>query len=136
MSHGAVGVRAAACGSRRQLLQHPCDLHRIRRSSKRGSSKHGGKKCARSDVPKIKSRRFGGTWQTGGGIPKRTALASLLWCQSLRLGHHSRHRTQLAEDAIYCARHMLTTAKTGGRRSVADSRIPLARSACRAGRRA
>jgi hypothetical protein len=91
MSHGAVGVRAPVCGSRRQLLQHPRDL-RNRRRSKRGSSKHGGNE---NDVPKIKSRRFGEIWQTGGGIPKRTASASLLWCQSLRLRYHSRHRTNL-----------------------------------------
>jgi hypothetical protein len=80
MSHGAVGVRAPACGSRRQLLQHPCDLHRIRRRSKRGSSKHGGKECTRSDVPKIKSRRFGEIWQTGGSVgPGRGIYAEKLW---------------------------------------------------------
>ena len=47
-------------------------------------------------MPKIGSRRFGEMWQTGDGIPKHTALASLLWYPSLRnriLGNHSRHPT-------------------------------------------
>jgi hypothetical protein len=116
MSHGAVGVRAAACGSRRQLLQHPCDRHRIRRRSKRGSSKHGGKECTRSDVPKIKSRRFGEIWQTGGSVgPGQGIYAEKLWtdCGGSTLANSGANSWVSAGCLSGSSQHRLSPARAG-----------------------
>jgi hypothetical protein len=56
----------------------------------------GGNECLRDRIRKKGSRRFGEIWLIGNGIPKRTALASLLWCRSFSnrvLDNRLRRRT-------------------------------------------